>query len=208
LQNGISATITVTIRVEQPKISVLSWKVAATQPDLNKANNIDQLTIRGFTEASIDPNMTTTLTYTDTETGRPINVSIPDGAITQPLTLRYTIAATRTSPINLIQTGNAFHLDAYDGASPLDNITFLKGVTVTLHYDDNDLSEIDEENILLYFWDVDTSSWQEAACGEYTRNLTENWLSVPICHLTEFALFGQSNDADSHRIYLPVVINK
>jgi hypothetical protein len=36
----------------------------------------------------------------------------------------------------------------------------------------------------------------------YDRHPNENWLAVPICHLTKLALFGQ------HRVYLPLVIKQ
>jgi hypothetical protein len=32
---------------------------------------------------------------------------------------------------------------------------------------------------------------EDVACGAYDRYPEENWLVVPICHLSRFALFGE-----------------
>ena len=45
-------------------------------------------------------------------------------------------------------------------------------------------------------------AWQDAACGPYERNADENWVSVPICHLSRFALFAD----ELHAVYLPLVL--
>jgi len=43
----------------------------------------------------------------------------------------------------------------------------------------------------VYAWDGD--AWRDAACGEgYDRHPHENWLTVHVCHLTDFGLLGQS----------------
>ncbi len=47
------------------------------------------------------------------------------------------------------------------------------------------------------------SEWEDAACGPYDRNLAENWLSVPICHLSQFGVFGKTT---ASKIYLPLVL--
>ncbi|MFO7918684.1 MAG: hypothetical protein R6V13_11440, partial [Anaerolineae bacterium] len=45
--------------------------------------------------------------------------------------------------------------------------------------------------LVLKYWDGE--AWVDAACGVgYDRHPEENWLSVEICHLTDFALLGQS----------------
>ena len=47
-----------------------------------------------------------------------------------------------------------------------------------------------------------TSAWEDAACGAYDRHPDKNWLAVPICHLSQFALFGERD----YLIYLPLVL--
>lgn len=48
---------------------------------------------------------------------------------------------------------------------------------------------------------LDGSGWVDAACGPYQRDTKNNILRVPICHLSNFALFGKP-----WRIYLPLML--
>jgi hypothetical protein len=61
-------------------------------------------------------------------------------------------------------------------------------ITVTVRYSDTDVIGMNENALQLTYWTG--SAWEEAACGEYDRHPGENWLAVPICHLTDFALLG------------------
>lgn len=99
--------------------------------------------------------------------------------------------------------GNSFQLTAWDSTGPVTN--FAEPLVVTLHYDEASLGAIKEDGLQLLYWDTSTNSWQDAAStcvgGEYTRNLADNLLSLPICHLSEFALMGEENFG----IYLPLI---
>ena len=68
----------------------------------------------------------------------------------------------------------------------------MKPVTITIHYSDADVTGIDEESLVLEYWDEFVGAWMDAACGAYDRHPDENWLAVPICHLTPFALLGSA----------------
>lgn len=74
-------------------------------------------------------------------------------------------------------------------------------VTITLHYSDSEVAWLAEASLMLFYWIDSTSAWVDAACGPYDRHPNESWLAVPICHLSEFALFGEG-----HWIYLPVAL--
>lgn len=103
---------------------------------------------------------------------------------------------------NLDFAGNSFTLTAMMGEIPV--ITFAEPLVLTLHYDETSLGVIPEDTLTLYYWDEGLSAWTDSvttcAGGEYTRNLTENWLSLPICHLSEFAFLGEAFD-----LYLPII---
>jgi hypothetical protein len=58
---------------------------------------------------------------------------------------------------------------------------------------------MDENTLVLWYWNG--SSWEDAACGLYDRHPEENWLAVPICHLSLFAL-----SEEKPTIYLPVIL--
>jgi len=46
----------------------------------------------------------------------------------------------------------------------------------------------------LFYWEETVSTWVDAVntCpgGEYTRDLEGNRLALPLCHLTDFGVFG------------------
>ena len=77
----------------------------------------------------------------------------------------------------------------------LQDFVFAEPITITIEYTDADVAGLkDETSIFLYVWDG--NSWMDAAAtcdpaSTYSRNLLENRLSVNVCHLSEFALFGE-----------------
>ncbi len=114
---------------------------------------------------------------------------------------------TDTPPSGLSFAGHFFNLDAYRGALLLPDFTFNTPVTVTMRYSDDDVKGMDEDTLILYYWDTASSQWVDAAktCtpeSSYDRRPGKNWVSVPICHLTKFGMFGET----LYRIYLPIVL--
>lgn len=100
--------------------------------------------------------------------------------------------------------GRAFTLDAYQEGAQVENFTFAKAVTVTLHYADADVTGLDEATLMLLYWTG--TAWSDAACGAYDRHPADNWLAVPICHLSWFALFGEvAESEEGDALYLPAV---
>jgi PKD repeat protein/uncharacterized protein YjiK len=118
-------------------------------------------------------------------------VEVPSNAVTTTTTLEFTALATTTqgSPAGAEFAGLAFDLDAYQDGALVPGFAFSVPVTITLDYGEGDVAGLDENSLVLETWDG--SAWQDAACGPYERNPGENWLSVPVCHLSRFALFGE-----------------
>jgi Leucine-rich repeat (LRR) protein len=118
---------------------------------------------------------------------------IPAGALITDTTFTFTPQPVPNhSPARLSDAHNSFQLSAVDAVG--DPVTaFNLPVTVTLGYTDTDIPSIFEDTLGLYYWD---SLWVDAlsTCseGEYTRDLDANTFSLPICHLSEFAVLGQS----------------
>jgi len=104
---------------------------------------------------------------------------------------------------SLTSVGNSFKLTARLGETPV--TSFDQPLTLTFHYTDEQIGPIPEETLKLYYWDTDLLEWVDAVTtcpgGDYTRNPEENWLSLPLCHLSEFALMGQLIT-----IYFPVML--
>ena len=67
-------------------------------------------------------------------------------------------------------------------------MVFSVPVTITIHYADGDVIGLDENTLTLETWNPDSGQWEDAACGAYDRHPAENWLAVPICHLSRFGL--------------------
>ena len=56
---------------------------------------------------------------------------------------------------------------------------------------------MDESTLLIHYYDTDSGTWINAATScspvsSYVRDMVNNTLTVAICHLTEFGMFGAS----------------
>lgn len=150
------------------------------------------------------------LVYSDTETaivyigGRDTTTTlvVPVNAVNEPVMLVHTPIYTDTSPPGYQSTGVAFELDGYlDGSYLPGGIEFNQPVTLTLTYSDTSVTGLNEGNLRLYTWEVGSGAWVNAACGPYDFHPAENWLSVPICHASRFALMSSTGT-----IHLPLIV--
>jgi hypothetical protein len=146
------------------------------------------------------PGTEATLVYTGTE-GTTTMIQLPDDAVTETVLLAYTPLGWASPPSGLSFANLAFDLDVYrDGIYlPLGHALAVPA-TFTLHYTDTDVAGLDEGALLLERWNEDVSAWEDASCGPYDRHPDENWLAVPVCHLSRFALIGK------YTVYLPLVL--
>lgn len=71
---------------------------------------------------------------------------------------------------------------------------FLQPIVLTLQYLDADVAGMDESDLRLYYYDEDAKKWADivSTCtgASYTRDLANNLLTVPVCHLSRFAVGG------------------
>ncbi len=135
------------------------------------------------------------LTFTGTR-GNLVEVTLPPGSVTQTVTLAFAPSQTAISAGAFVMAGQSFSLDAYINGVLQSGFTFAAPVTVTLHYTSSDLGVTPASVLALMYWNG--TKWTDAACGAYDRHPGEYWLSVPICHLSQFAL-------GSNRVSLPIV---
>jgi len=152
-------------------------------------------------EAVAEPDSVSAITAT--AGGLTTTVEIPAGAVTEVTTLEYTALAEPAQPSRgeFAFAGHAFRLEAYQGGELRPGFVFAQPVTVTVHYADADVAGLDESLLVLEYWNEDIEMWEDAACGLYDRHPDENWLAVPICHLSRFALFGRR-----YIVYLPLLL--
>jgi len=145
------------------------------------------------------------LTSNDLDTSIQVQSASFDGSLT--LTFAPQPAPSYDTGV-LSFAGNSFELTAVDGSmNPV--TTFNAPLIITIHYADADLGSIPEGSLSLYYWDTNSDDWADVVytCSgaSYTRDMTNNWLSVPLCHLSEFALMGMEVTLDKF-IYLPLII--
>ncbi len=144
-----------------------------------------------------------TLVYKDTRSN-PTTIEFPPDAVTDTITVTYVPVDSAIAPPGWAFAGHAFDLSAYQNDLPLATYIFNNPVTVTLQYSDTDVLATREISLTLNYWNG--NAWVDAATtcsptSTYDRHPAENRMSVPICHLSRFALFGPT-----YQIYLPIVL--
>jgi hypothetical protein len=162
----------------------------------------DYISVVDGVQGSIDPDLGGTLIYTDSRGNQTI-IEVPAGAVSDTTKLVYAVSQEPVESDGLAFAGHAFDLKAYYNDDHQPSFVFNSPVTITIHYSDADVGDIDELLLTLKF--RDGSNWEDAACGSYDRHSDENWLAVPICHLSTFALFGEKA-LEKHFNYMPLVL--
>jgi len=127
-------------------------------------------------------------------------VTIPENAVVDNTEFVFEPLLNPTESTGLFRFGGiSFNLTASDSSGPVTE--FIAPINIKIGYDEALLGGLDEEALLIYYWNEDTDVWEDAACSEYTRNLDDNWFSVDICHLSEFAVLGEGDN-----IFLPLIL--
>jgi hypothetical protein len=163
-------------------------------------------TVKTGTQATVTPAGGGSLVYTN-QAGYSTTVDIPPGAVTETTELDYTFIQGAIPPGGFAMVdGYEFLLDAYQAGEYQPDFKFLKPITLTIWYSDADVVGLDEADLKIYW--KDGSSWEEVTntCtppSDYERDTVANWLKVPICHLTQFAMFSEQRS-----VYLPVVLSE
>lgn len=181
--------------------------------DLNATTSTAELwklplsAVRTSWQVAVSPQTGGTINYTS-PSGNKVTLTIPAGAVSQPTTLVLTPTPTpSTTPPYLAFAGTGFMLDAYQGTTKLDTFNFQAPITAAITYTNQQINGFAESTLKLYY--EHSGTWIDAAtsCSPtsvYQRDMVNNRLSVDICHLTPFALFG-SVSSDTF-VYLPMVI--
>ncbi|MCB0164020.1 MAG: DUF11 domain-containing protein, partial [Anaerolineae bacterium] len=185
---------------------------AAVGTDPTTANNTASAAVTVvplIIETTVSPSLGGTLAYTDARHHR-TEIIVPPGAVTDTIRLAFSpISISISPPTGLGDTGHGFTLNAFTqpAGSSLPDFVFIEPFTLTIAYDDSDIVEIEDESELRVYY-FDGSTWQDVAetCSPvsvYQRDLSGNRLSIAVCHLTEFGLFGPWSGTIT---YVPVII--
>lgn len=127
-------------------------------------------------------------------------INFPAGAVITETLFVYSPLLSPPSTNGYSFLGIAFTINAYQNGIQVDGLDFEEPVTVRLDYQDSLVVGVNENEIALYYWDGDL--WEDAACGDYERHPDDNWLAVPICHLSDFAWMIKGD----YKIFLPNVM--
>lgn len=163
-------------------------------------------------EADISTTQDTVLTYVDVN-GQTTTVTMPSEAVSSDdysLRLSPIVESMYGTPEDLVSAGIAYRLTAIDNGVPVEGpFTFNVPITFEITYIPQNISD-KLFSIDLYLYDTGTAGWINAylTCPESERlqhyNPLTQTLTVNVCHLSEFGVFGPPPD----RIYLPMVFRK
>ena len=103
------------------------------------------------------------------------------------------LPAPSSAPNGFSFAGIAFTLDAYRNNILLGDFNFRnQGIQVTLTYTDAAIAGLDEDNLMLYYFDEATGTWKTDGITLVSHDKANNRIVFNVTHLTEFALFAPS----------------
>lgn len=182
-----------------------SYAVTLTVSNTLAMDSATRLVDVGHAQTTLEPTGGGELSY-DAGDGRTITVVVPGGSVAEETALLYTLADGDPvgGPPNLVYAGQAFTLAAYRHGERLPDFTFDLPIAITIGFNGSDLAHLIPASLALHYWDG--AGWLAAgttcATGVATLNPAANELTVSVCHLTQFALFGQP----WHELYLPAIV--
>lgn len=207
--NQASVTLNTTPNIVGTVINTATVTASVGNDTFLSDNTDSTATAVAELEIVVDPSSSGNLVFNDPQ-GNPTTISVPVGGVDQTVKLVYTpVTPSAGAPSGTTFAGHGFTVEAFTvpGNVPLPDYVFSAPVQFTIEYSDNDIANVNNESLLaIYYWDDATLSWVDVAgtCpATYVRNTGANRLSINVCHLTEFALFGP---ADTTSTYLPVIL--
>jgi Leucine-rich repeat (LRR) protein len=184
-------------RWDEPGSYSITVEAEACGPPLSATLQVRILTHQ-VTETT-EPGVGTTLTFTDTQ-GNKTAIEVPAGAVSETVTLVYTLIETPTMPSGFVFAGHAFTLEAYQNGELLPGYLFNLPVTITLEYGEADVEGLDEETLELRYWTGD--AWSADGITVVEWDTVGNRLVAQMDHLSLFALLV----VEEHKMYLPLVL--
>lgn len=152
----------------------------------------------------IAPDATATLAVDENDglqAGQSMGIEVPTGTVTGSISLSLgLLAQPPVSPPQFALGGFIFTLEASQGGNPLESVTFLIPITLTITYLDSDIGGMDEATLSLRYYDETTQTWLDDGITVVSRDPANNRLVVTIAHLTTFGVFDSSE-----RSLLPVI---
>jgi subtilisin family serine protease len=152
------------------------------------------------------PTQASTMTVTLPGGGQ-LQFDLPAGAVATPVTLQLALLPAPTAlPPTFHFAGQIFAIEAYSGDGVVDHLQFLRPFTLTLTYEEAGVQALDENTLMLYYFDPVDNTWYTDGITVIERRPAANQLVVAISHLTDFALFAvDSPQGVANAVFLPLI---
>jgi len=139
----------------------------------------------------IEPDQEAIINWTNPD-GSVINIVFPAGVVDEEITIIFnSLPAPSSAPNGFSFAGIAFTLDAYRNNILLGDLNFRnQGIQVTLTYTDAAIAGLDEDDLMLYYFDEATGTWKTDGITLVSHDKANNRIVFNLTHLTEFALFA------------------
>jgi len=120
-----------------------------------------------------------------------VKIDIPAGATSENIIVK--LNQENNPPLSLQNwlLADSFNLDAYFASNGQRISGFDKEITITIYYG-NELSDLEESSLQLYFWDEGNQEWIMVPSSLDTEN---NILTAKVDHFTTYAIFGRPNNS-------------
>jgi hypothetical protein len=148
------------------------------------------------------------LVQTNAAHGFTTTIDIPQDAVKGTITLVFTdLGQPLLGYPGKMFAGLAFDLEVLVGSTVTPGFAFEKPVTFTVDYGGSATAVKLEESLTLHFLDQASATWQDVSTtcdppSVYDHDLDAKTLSVDVCHLTHFGLFGEGG----YETYLPLIL--
>jgi hypothetical protein len=129
------------------------------------------------------------------------DITVPPGAVSEPVQFAFNPAATPPSTGGFQLFGQAIEITAMtrDG----ERVTqFNQPITLVIRYSDADAAGIDEAALQLRYWSDTQQAWVQVPAIVDTAN---NTISASLDHLTLFAILYAQGEGDDFELFLPTV---
>lgn len=169
------------------------------------ASDVNFVMLSEPVSVKLEPGTPKTLAYTDTQ-DLPTSFAFPSDAVNATTNITVT---PNLAPDQIGQNfaGHAFELVAYQNGIQQSEFKFNASITVTIQYSEEDSKLITDPSLLtLQFWNGSTWSDASLTCTpeyDYSRDIQNRQLSIPICRTGKYALYGPS-----YSIFLPLITHQ
>jgi uncharacterized repeat protein (TIGR01451 family) len=147
---------------------------------------------------------TSTLTYDGSFPNHTTTITMPGGSVFDETTVAYTElpAPTHRLPEQSRYAGRSYKLDGYQYNRLVPDLTLGETMSVTLTYNDDDVTGLDENKLALHYWNGSQWSTSGVTCElDSASNQLACQIDPPI--LAEFALLEIAEE--TYQVFVPLI---